>query len=385
MVSLESLFYLLNGLIVYSYLIYPIGMWMYSSIKDNTAKSFGIDEGDYFPSVSLIISAYNEEPVIKKKLENCLAIDYPIEQLEIIIASDGSDDQTNDIIREYDSDRIKFYDLERMGKVNVLNTVIPKSHGDILVFSDANTIYNTNAIKELAKYFNNDAIGCVCGNLQLINPDTNEVDGESLYWRYEKWIKKSESKLGVVVGANGAIYAIRRSILAPLPGNTINDDFHNSMQTFVNKSKLIFAEEAVAKEDVAVDFQSEFKRHIRDGAGHYREMWHFASLLNPFKGKYFFAYFSHRVLRWLVPFFMIAIFILNLLLIDKLFFAYLLKLQLTFYASVFILFILKRNGINVGILNVILFFTSTNIALFIGFLKNILGLQSVKWDSTKRI
>jgi poly-beta-1,6-N-acetyl-D-glucosamine synthase len=383
--SLELLFYLLNGLIVYSYLIYPIGMWMYSSLKGNTSNAHGTDEGEYFPSVSLIISAYNEDTVIKKKIENCLAIEYPMEQLEIIIASDGSDDLTNRIIRENNSDRIIFYDLERMGKVNVLNTVIPKSHGEILVFSDANTIYNSDAIKELTKYFQNDGIGCVCGNLQLINPDTNEIDGESLYWRYEKWIKKSESKLGVVVGANGAIYAIRRDILAPLPGNTINDDFHNSMQTFVKKSKLIFAEEAVAKEDVAVDFQSEFKRHIRDGAGHYREMWHFASLLNPFKGKYFLAYFSHRVLRWLVPFFMILIFILNTLLIDKLVFVYLLILQVAFYASVFILFILKRNGIKVGFLNVILFFTSTNIALFIGFLKNILGLQSVKWDSTKRI
>jgi poly-beta-1,6-N-acetyl-D-glucosamine synthase len=383
--SLELLFYLLNGLILYSYLIYPIGMWLYSSFKGENVDVLGTDRDEYYPSVSLIISAYNEDSVIKAKIENCLALDYPFERLEIIIASDGSDDRTNEIIRREASTRIIFHDLERMGKVNVLNTVIPKANGEILVFSDANTIYNSDAIKQLTKHFKNDTIGCVCGNLQLINPDTKEVDGESLYWRYEKWIKKSESKLGVVVGANGAIYAIRRNILTPLPGNTINDDFHNSMQTFVKKSKLIFAVEAVAKEDVAVNFQSEFKRHIRDGAGHYREIWHFAALLNPFRGKYFLAYFSHRVLRWLVPFLMISIFILNLLLIDELAFVYLLALQLTFYASAIILFILKRNGINVGILNVILFFVSTNLALFIGFFKNILGLQSVKWDSTKRI
>ena len=383
--SLELLFYLLNGLILYSYLIYPIGMWLYSSFKGENGDVLGNDRDEYYPSVSLIISAYNEDSVIKEKIENCLALDYPFERLEIIIASDGSDDRTNEIIRREASTRIIFHDLERMGKVNVLNTVIPKANGEILVFSDANTIYNSDAIKQLTKHFKNDTIGCVCGNLQLINPDTKEVDGESLYWRYEKWIKKSESKLGVVVGANGAIYAIRRNILTPLPGNTINDDFHNSMQTFVKRSKLIFAEEAVAKEDVALNFQSEFNRHIRDGAGHYREIWHFAALLNPFRGKYFLAYFSHRVLRWLVPFFMISIFILNLLLIDKVAFVYFLALQLTFYSSAIILFILKRNGINVGILNIILFFTSTNIALLIGFFKTILGLQSVKWDSTKRI
>ena len=360
-------------------------MWLYSSFKGENGDVFGTDRDEYYPSVSLIISAYNEDSVIKEKIENCLALDYPFERLEIIIASDGSDDRTNEIIRREASTRIIFHDLERMGKVNVLNTVIPKANGEILVFSDANTIYNSDAIKQLTKHFKNDTIGCVCGNLQLINPDTKEVDGESLYWRYEKWIKKSESKLGVVVGANGAIYAIRRNILTPLPGNTINDDFHNSMQTFVKRSKLIFAEEAVAKEDVALNFQSEFNRHIRDGAGHYREIWHFVALLNPFRGKYFLAYFSHRVLRWLVPFFMISIFILNLLLIDKVAFVYFLALQLTFYSSAIILFILKRNGINVGILNIILFFTSTNIALLIGFFKTILGLQSVKWDSTKRI
>jgi len=381
---IEVLLYLFFFLIAYSYLIYPVAVWAYSSIVSDQFSNIGEDKERLYPNISIVISAYNEESVIQEKLENCITLDYPRDRLEIIFASDGSTDSTNRIIEEYASERIKFISLPRMGKVNVLNEVIPITNGEIIVFSDANTIYNKDALIELVKHFDNKQIGCVCGNLKLINPNTHEVDGESIYWKYEKWIKKSESKLGIVVGANGAIYAIRKHLVDTLPTNTINDDFHISMGNFTKGFSVIFSERAIGSEYIAKDFTSEFKRHIRDGAGHYREMRYYSSLLNPIRGKYFFSYFSHRVLRWLVPFFMIGIFLLNVMLAHNYYYLLLLYGQVAFYLASFIIFILKSYNINVGILNIVLFFVSTNIALFIGFMKNIFGLQSVKWDSTER-
>ena len=336
-------------------------------------------------SVSLIISAYNEENIILDKLNNCLSLNYPHKKLEIIVASDGSTDETNSIINNFGSDRILYFDLPRMGKVNVLNEIVPKANGEILVFSDANTIYEKDAIIELVKCFNKKSIGCVCGNLKLLNPNKDEIDGESSYWKYEKWIKKLESKMGVVAGANGAIYAIRKNLFEALPSNTINDDFHISMTIFEKGYDIIYSEQAIGSEYVAKDFFSEFKRHIRDGAGHFREMFSFISLLNPFKGKYFFSYLSHRVIRWLGCFFMISLFITNIVLKDNEYFLLLFYIHTAFYLAILILFVLKSFKINIWVLNFPLFFISTNIAILVGFIKNIIGKQSVKWDSTERI
>lgn len=368
-------------------MLYPVIIWIYSLFIKKPVDEI-INNNIHLNknlSISLIISAYNEENVILQKLNNCLTLNYPTDKMEIIIASDGSTDETNSIVSNFDSDRIKFIDLPRMGKVNVINEIVPEASGKILVFSDANTIYDCNAIIELVKYFNKKQIGCVCGNLKLVNPTEKELDGESSYWKYEKWIKNLESKLGIVVGANGAIYAIRKKLFESLPPTTINDDFHISMKIFDKGYDVVFSEKAIGKEYIAKNFHAEFKRHIRDGAGHYREMAHFISLLSVFRGKRFFSYFSHRVIRWLVPFLLILIFLLNIVLLPLNYFMQILIAQITFYFIILFAFIMKSFQINIGILNLPLFFISTNVALLIGFIKNILGKQSVQWESTERI
>jgi poly-beta-1,6-N-acetyl-D-glucosamine synthase len=382
---IKILFQLSIFLIIYTYFIYPAILWMHSKITAGRINKVVFEDLKPIPNVTMLISAYNEEDIIVQKLDNCLKINYPIDKLEIIIASDGSTDNTNLLVNEYKSDRISFIDLPRMGKVNVLNKIALKSKSEILVFSDANTIYDPNALIELVKYFSNEKIGCVCGNLQLINSDVGEIDGESTYWKYEKWIKTRESKLGVVVGANGAIFAVRRNLFELMPSNTINDDFHISMKIFEKGYDIVFSKNAIGTEFIAKDFISEFKRHVRDGAGHYREILHFLSLLSPLKGKRFFSYFSHRIIRWFVPFLLIIVFISNIFLLDSFLYKTVFIVQCIFYILVMIALILKTFNSKISILNLPLFFISTNIALLIGFIKNILGKQDVKWDSTERV
>ncbi len=336
--------------------------------------------------VTIIVAAYNEEKVIEKKIKNILGLSYPKEKICVIIASDGSNDRTNEIVKKYESNNIKLIEFPRMGKVNVLNNAVPRAKSGIIVFSDANTIYHSDALTKLVKNFEDHEVGCVCGKLILVNPnDVKSGEGEGFYWRFETWIKKAESGFGCVVGANGAIYAIRKSLFEKMPENVINDDFHISMKIMEQGYKVVYENDAVGIEEVAPDFKSEFSRHVRDGAGHYREIVHLASLLNPLKGRRFFTYLSHRVIRWIVPFLLIVAFVSNMLLVGSTGYKTLFIIQSAFYIMAIAAFFMQKYEINIGIFNIPFFFISVNTALFIGFIKNMLNLQTVTWERTERI
>ena len=385
---LEIIFFISIFLIFYTYFLYPAVLMLFSFKKTHYLMSRSNIE-DYtigeLPLITMVISAYNEEKVIKEKLINITELEYPKDKLEVVIASDGSTDQTNSIIKLFKLKNLKFFELPRMGKVNVLNKIIPKTNGSILVFSDANTIYNSDALNKLIPNLYDPTVGCVCGRLKLINPNnTQSGHGESFYWLYETWIKKRESKLGCVVGANGAIYAIRKSLFDKMPSNTINDDFHISMKILEKGYKVIYESKAIGIEKVAPDFNSEFLRHVRDGAGHYREIAHLTGLLNPMKGISFFSYVSHRFIRWLVPFLLPVMFFCNLLLIQSSVYMEFFILQLLLYIVTVMTYLLQKNNIPIGYLRIPLFFFSINLALLIGFIKNITGQQDVIWTPTER-
>jgi len=386
LILLEITFWFGLFLLFYSYIGYPLVLMFLNKVlvrkialKTETMRQL---------TVSILIAAYNEEAVIRGKLNNCLALNYPFELLEIYVASDGSLDRTNEIVKGYilKDKRVKLLDFSRVGKANVLNQAMPNIKSEIVIFSDANTEYLPDVLINLVKHFTDEKVGCVCGRLIYRNPgEIVSGKGESAYWRYETTLKKMESRLGYVAGANGAIYAIRRELFDSLPSKTINDDFMISMKIVEKGFKCIYDENAVAFEYVAPTIGGEFKRHIRDGAGHYLAIGNLLGLLNPFLGIRAFIFWSHRILRWLAPFILIVLLLANVFLASLNFYQHVLYLQVLFYVLAISGLLLVKYKKIPFILYVPFYFCSLNLALLIGFVKVISGNQKVTWDRTERL
>lgn len=381
---LEIIYWIFISVILYAYIGYPILLYLLSNLYSSSNKN---NKPTTAPSVDLLIAAYNEERVICSKIENSLLIDYPSDLFNIWVVSDGSNDNTNQIVRKYaeNNKNVHLLEFKRAGKSVVLNQAMDYISGEIIVFSDANTQYSTDSIKKLIENFKEPKVGCVSGRLIYRNPGGSiSGTGESFYWRYETALKKMESKIGFVAGANGAIYAIRKKLFVPFPPRTINDDFTASMVVVKKGFKSIYEENAIVYEDVAPTMQSEFKRHVRDGAGHYIAIIHLLGLLNPFLGVQSLIYWSHRIFRWIVPFLLISIFILNAFLLDNLVYKILFIFQCFFYT----LSIIGWSTINFRkvpfFIYVPFYFCNLNLALFLGFFKAIMNKQKTTWERTDR-
>lgn len=370
-------------LLVYTYFGYPLLLWLITRFT----KRIDTPESSYLPTVTLVIAAFNEAKVIDSKISNSLSLDYPLDKLDILIASDGSTDETNEIVssRARASSQIKFLPLPRGGKYAAVNAALNSAKGEIVVFSDANTVYDASAIKRLVRHFVGGDVGCVCGRLSYNNPgQVISGKGESAYWRYETALKKMESHLGCVAGANGAIYAIRRKLFSKLPDGTINDDFMISMRIVAKGYRCLYDETAIAYEEVAPDVKSEFRRHVRDGAGHYLAVWRLASLLNPFLGLRSFIYWSHRILRWSAPFMLIVLFVLNVFLATGPLYRGLLLSQVSFYTLALVGYAFSHYGRAPFFMYVPFYFSNLNLALLFGFIKVVTGRMAPTWQSTQR-
>lgn len=380
---MEFLFFLSSSLVVYSYVIYPAFLVLWDQITESRIL-FKTDESS--PPVTIVVAAYNEDKVIRSRIENLISLDYPKDKLQIIIASDGSSDQTANIAKEYEKDGIILFDYkDRRGKVNVLNETVPKSKYDIVVFSDANTMFKRDALRKLVAYFADERVGCVVGGLQFVNAkDSSTGELEGVYWRYETMLKKLEGARGSLLGANGAIFGLRKNLFTALPADTIVEDFVLPMKILEGRHYVVYAPEAIAIEEAAQKIIQEKQRRIRIGAGDFQALFRLLPLLNPARGFPALAFWSHKALRWFGPFFMIAAFISNLLLIQKPFFKFTFILQYLFYVFAFIGQLLSKTGRNYKIFSLCYYFVSMNIALFLGFIRYMSGTQSVKWKRTER-
>lgn len=261
------------------------------------------------PSVTLIISAYNEAAVIADKLANALALDYPSDQLEVLVVSDASDDGTDQIVADCSDPRVRlFRQHERQGKSLGLTRAVPTARGEILVFSDANSMYDRQALGKLVRHFADQAVGYVVG-LQGYLDQTGSavVASESLYWRYETWLKLHESRFRSVVGGDGAIYAIRAALFTPLRHDDISD-FVNPLQIAARGYRGIFDPEALCYEHTADTFQGEFRRKVRIVNRSLRGLSRVpATLWPPRVGWFAYEVWWHKLLRWLVPFFLVLL------------------------------------------------------------------------------
>jgi len=378
------IFWLSISLIIYSYLVYPLVLFLLSHFFKKK-HTFIPSTSSELPEVAVLISAFNEESCIKERINNLLSLDYPHDKIKIYIGSDGSTDSTNEILSKFDDPRllIKLYIVNR-GKANVLNELVSQVTQPITIFSDANTNFESYAIKNLVRHFQDETVGAVCGELNLYTPDG--VDNkDNVYWRYEQFLKNCESKLDALLGANGAIYAIRTNLYKPIPKNTIVDDFLIVMNVAKAKYRVIYDTFAIAHEEVAPNIAEETKRRIRIGTGNYQAFAQLTWALNPFIGWRFFSYFSHKILRWFTPHFLILAFLSNAYLLGLLTYNIIFIIQLISYA----LAIWGKKQSDMGnkiptIISFLTFFVSMNIALLKGFynyaFKNVQGT----WQRTPR-
>lgn len=387
---IEIFFWIAIFLIVYSYLFYPIILLALSKLfakkrEDYVLNTFKTDE---LPSVSVVISAFNEETCIAERIRNLLELDYPHDRLHIFIASDGSTDNTDTILQSFSDPRLSIICFEKnRGKINVLNDLLERVSEHITVFSDANTMFEADAVLNLVKPFSDNQVGAVCGELNLI--DTFSGDNkDNLYWKYEQFLKSHESKLDALLGANGGIYAIRTKLYEPLPNNTIIDDFCIVMNVAKRKYKIIYNKQALATEEIAPTLKEEASRRIRIGAGNYQSLSRLKWLLHPGYKWRWFSYLSHKVIRWFVPHLMIITVLLNLVLlyhVDMVYVALMIG-QLIFY-SLWILGkfeIFKSIPVIGNLISLVTFFVSMNISLFRGYIRFLSNNLSATWQRTSR-
>jgi cellulose synthase/poly-beta-1,6-N-acetylglucosamine synthase-like glycosyltransferase len=371
-----TVFFVSAAAIVWSYAIYPLLLALAPPQRH-------VQTGDPrdWPSVSVLISVYNEEKHIVTRIENLLKLDYPGDKLEILIGSDGSTDRTNELVRTFPDARVKLRAFEqREGKPSVLNRLVPQAHSELLVFSDANAMFGSDALRKLARHFANPQIGGVCGRL-VLHGDSNETD-ESPYWKLETYLKTRESTLDSCLGANGAIYAIRKSCWPSIPDNTFVDDFVIGMRVREAGHRVIYDTEAVANEELPQSVGHEMTRRIRIGAGGFQALFLCWRSLLPWRGLYSIAFWSHKVLRWFAPFLMIAALISNVALLPHPLFAVLLALQLAFYSLALLGAFIRRRKI--VLFSAPCYFVTINLALLFGFFRFITGTQQAAWKRTAR-
>ena len=288
---------------VYVYAGYPALLWLASRCK----RPHGQGDAGHEPSVTLVISCYNEADVIARKLENSLALDYPGNKLAILVVSDGSDDGTDNIVKGFADKGIRLIRQEgRLGKTMGLNLAVEAADSEIIVFSDANAMYDTQAVRYLVRHFSHEKVGYAVGAALYTDADTGaSAHNENLYWRYELAIKTWESRLHSVVGGDGAIYAIRSRLWQPLQQRDIND-FVNPLQIIAQGYRGRFEPRAQCFEETAGSFDKEIARKERIVNRSIRGLMRVKSVMNPLKtGVFSSMVISHKLLRWLIPYFLV--------------------------------------------------------------------------------
>jgi cellulose synthase/poly-beta-1,6-N-acetylglucosamine synthase-like glycosyltransferase len=317
--------------ITYAYAGFPLLVTMVGTFRKRNVRKASVT-----PRMSLIIAAYNEEECIGQRMENALAMDYPADDLEIIIASDGSSDGTEAIVEGYGDRGVRLLSLPRQGKILALAAAVREATGEVLVFSDANTVVHPRALREMASNFADPEVGGVVGHTGYWIEEGSESSsrGENSYWRYDTWIKELESRTGSVVSAHGGLYALRRELFQPPTDTAVTDDFYISTGVVERGFRLVFEPEARALEAAVKTSEREFSRRVRLMTRGLRGVWLRRRLLNPFDyGFYALTLFSHKLLRRLLPVALVLLLAASALLASSHpFYAAALGAQVAFYA-----------------------------------------------------
>ncbi len=376
---IKFLFWISFILVFFIYLGYPLILAVLVLIYK---KPHDFDD-NFKPKVTLLIPAYNEENVIEEKLKNSLKLDYPKDKLEIIVLIDESTDKTEEIVKRYADKGIKYWvQKPRKGKMSALNYMAPKAEGEIIIFSDANSMYCPDALKKMIRHFSDNRIGLVCGELKLLKTDTLIGLGEGFYWSYEKFIKERESKLHQLLVVNGSIYAIKKELFSSV-NPALADDFVLPMRIAKAGFGLLYEHEAINEENTSETSDDEFKRKVRIVSQGIRASFSIlgAIFTSPFLR--IFEFLFHKFLRWFVFFFTSIIFIANILLLGTLTYNIIFIMQILFYFFALIGYILQKNKKNIKVFFVPFYFFLVNFASFCGFLSFLFGKAKATWEKAE--
>ncbi|HXN24896.1 MAG TPA: glycosyltransferase family 2 protein [Candidatus Dormibacteraeota bacterium] len=385
-------FWICFFLVAYTYFIYPLVLffayalaqirrdWKYlSGRRGRRATDAASVE---LPTVSLIVPAHNEAKALPQKLANLNTLSYPPQKLEVIFVSDGSEDDTNGILSRLSGETIRNVFLsERGGKSNALNHGVDRARNEILVFSDASTLFAPDAILKLVRHFSNPKIGVVCGALAFVaTSESRQTEG--LYWRYESILRLMEARLGATLTASGAIYAIRRECYRPLSKHTLVDDLVVPMNARRLGYDVVYDPEAAGSDFAAASVKDEFARRVRLAVGSFRalgELWR-----APMPGFTRVAFFSHKLLRWVLPFLLVGVLFSNIFLLRGPLYSVIFVAQAGFYLLACIGFMFHERAETARYALVSYFLVAMNIAFLVGFFRFLRGPKEVGWQQVNR-
>ena len=378
---LELIFWLTIGVIFYTYFGYPL-LTLFLSLFINHP----VNKQDIEPTVTFLITAYNEEKNIRQKLDDALSLDYPRDKLEIIVASDESTDKTDEIVKEFSDKGVMLVRVEgRVGKTETQNQAVKKAKGDIIIFSDATTTYHKNAIRKLVRNYNDPSIGAVSGRYEYMNPTGAPVGlGTILFWKYENFIKGQQTRIKTITGCCGCIYSVRRSLYEPLPRDIISD-LVEPLKILEKGYRIAFEPEAVAYEVTEEKSEEEFSMRVRVITRGMNGLTYVKNLLNPsLYGFVSFQLISHKILRWLIPLFLIIIFISNAQILDGAFYILVFLVQAAFYLSALFAWIMDKNGKKLTFLFLPLYFCVLNLASLRALFNVIKGRKMAVWETIRK-
>lgn len=394
MLPVKILFWTMIAVVIYTYVGYGLVLYCLVKIKRLFGKKKTNATGNpYEPEVTLFIAAYNEKDYVAEKMKNTLSLDYPKDKLRIVWVTDGSDDGTPDLLRQYKEATV-LHDPARNGKIGAMNRGMRLVTTPIVIFSDANTMLGKESIRRIVRLFETPTVGCVSGEKRIHDKaaDVASGAGEGLYWKYESTLKKWDAELYSVVGAAGELFAIRTELYREVEKDTLLDDFIISLRVAQEGYTIQYDPEAYAVESASANVKEELKRKIRISAGGIQSVVRLSSLLNIFKyGLLSFQYISHRVLRWtLTPLCLLLLIPAGFALAwyEGLFspgvYAILFWLQIAFYIMALTGWFLENRSTSIKILFVPYYFFIMNLSVVLGFMRYMKKAQTVNWERAKR-
>lgn len=375
------------AIVVYTYVGYGLIIYILNKLIGRNKNTDNQADG-FYPEVTLMVAAYNEERFIESKIINSLSLDYPADKLNLWIVADGSTDKTVEMAQKFPT-VTTFHSQERKGKIHAVNRVMKSVKTPIVIFSDANTVLNTDAIKNIARHFKDEKVGGVAGEKQIVDnkSDNASGSGEGMYWKYESALKKMDSNLTTAIGAAGELFALRTELYHETEPDTLIEDFVTSMRIVAKGYRFVYEPEAYAIETASATIKDEWKRKVRISAGGIQAIIRLPELLNPFRyGLICWQYVSHRVLRWtLAPLALPIILISNIFLFNQsLLYKACLFGQLVFYSVALLGHLLKDKKISIKGFFVPYYFSMMNLSVFAGVARLIRKQQSVVWEKSER-
>lgn len=393
MTTLKICFWVCLFIVFYTYLGYGIVLYVVLTLKrllTGKTKEPQLPTDNQLPEMTLMICAYNEEDIIREKMENIRALDYPKDKLCVMWVTDGSSDHSNELLAQYE-DITLVYSPERKGKAAAMQHGLQHNKAPFVIFTDANTMLNSSSIREIARQFMKDNIGCVSGEKRVMARKAGEAaaEGEGLYWKYESTLKRWDSELYSAMGAAGELFAVRMSDYREAPSNALLDDFMMSMLIVADGHRIAYTSEAYAIEYGSANMKEESKRKRRIAAGGIQSVWWLRKLMNPLRYPIVaFQFVSHRVLRWTItPFCMAALLLLNALIVwlgAGTLYQAILILQLLFYITALVGWNQARQGKKSKLFNIPYYFVFMNLQVFRGITYLRTHRHSGTWEKAKR-